>query len=195
MMQMRCRTICAILLVLSVSWPALSQTSESGVDVLNYSAVIRPNINARSVSGEVNIHLQFTDGTVVHRWHQTEPVSTCLFGFAAGRFTETESTRGTTAFRYSAENMSRDELNRVFVDTPDMVDFFIEHAGVALRGSTYTQVLVANTAGQETAGFSMLSDAYVRAVLNDPTAISPIAHELAHQWWGNLVTCRDWTHF
>jgi aminopeptidase N len=22
-----------------------------------------------------------------------------------------------------------------------------------------------------------------------------IAHELAHQWWGNLVTCQDWTHF
>jgi aminopeptidase N len=135
------------------------------------------------------------DGTVVHRWQQTEPVSTYLFGFAAGRFTQTESRTGTTAFFYGAQDMSREELNRIFVDTPDMVDFFTEHAGVPLPGGIYTQVLVANTAGQEAAGFSMLSDAYGRAVLNDPTAISLIAHELAHQWWGNLVTCRDWTHF
>jgi aminopeptidase N len=21
------------------------------------------------------------------------------------------------------------------------------------------------------------------------------AHEFAHQWWGNTVTCRDWNHF
>jgi len=131
----------------------------------------------------------------VRRWQQTEPVSTYLFGFAAGRFTQTDSRRGTTAFFYGAENMSREELNRIFIDTPDMVDFFTEHAAVPLPGGTYTQVLVANTAGQEAAGFSMLSDAYGRAVLNDPTAISLIAHELAHQWRGNLVTCRDWTHF
>ena len=73
--------------------------------------------------------------------------------------------------------MSLEELNRIFIDTPDMVDFFTEHAGVPLPGGTYTQVLVANTAGQEAAEFSMLSDAYGRAVLNDPTAISLIAHE------------------
>jgi aminopeptidase N len=26
-------------------------------------------------------------------------------------------------------------------------------------------------------------------------SITLAAHELAHQWWGNQVTCRDWTHF
>jgi len=35
----------------------------------------------------------------------------------------------------------------------------------------------------------------VAARLRDPQEDWAIAHELAHQWWGNLVTCRDWTHF
>ena len=21
-----------------------------------------------------------------------------------------------------------------------------------------------------------------------------VAHEVAHQWWGDMVTCRDWSH-
>jgi len=40
-----------------------------------------------------------------------------------------------------------------------------------------------------------MSEAYGRAVLKDATATGLIAHELAHQWWGDLLTNRDWTHF
>jgi aminopeptidase N len=136
-----------------------------------------------------------TDGTVVYRWRETRPMSTYLFGFAAGRFTEVEVRHGKTTLWYVGEKFSRDELSGIFRDTPDMLEFFTARAGVPYPGDTYTQVLVASTAGQEASGFSLLSEAYGRAVLNDQRAISLIAHELAHQWWGNLVTCRDWREF
>ena len=135
------------------------------------------------------------NGMVVHRWRQDKPISTYLFGFAAGRFIERQTTGTGTALRYIGEGVSPDELDRIFRDTPDMLKFFAERAGVAYPGGTYAQVLVASTAGQEAGGFSLLSDAYGRAVLDDPTGVWLIAHELAHQWWGNLVTCQDWTHF
>jgi aminopeptidase N len=32
-------------------------------------------------------------------------------------------------------------------------------------------------------------------VLADPHDVWLEAHEFAHQWWGNGVTCRDWNHF
>jgi len=136
-----------------------------------------------------------TDGTVVRRWQLTQSVSTYLFGFAAGRFTEVVAAHGKIALHYLGEGVSRDELNRIFRETPEMIEFFTGRAGLPLPADAYTQVLVEKTAGQEAAGFSLLSDAYGQAVLKEPTGVSLIAHELAHQWWGNLVTCRQWTHF
>ena len=135
------------------------------------------------------------DGTVLHQWRQDRPVSTYIFGFAAGKFAEASSTYRSINVRYLAEQMSSAELGRAFHDTPDMLAFFEERAGVPYPSESYAQIVVANTAGQEAAGFALFSDAYGRALLDDPAAGTLSAHEVAHQWWGNLITCRDWTHF
>ena len=76
-----------------------------------------------------------------------------------------------------------------------MIAFFEQRAGVPYPGDTYAQALVARTVGQEMAGLSIVSEEYGRAVIADPSAIGLIAHELAHQWWGNMVTCHAWTEF
>jgi aminopeptidase N len=76
-----------------------------------------------------------------------------------------------------------------------MLAFFEERAGVPYPGDSYTQALVAASGGQELSGLSHMSEAYGRAVLEDATATGLIAHELAHQWWGDLLTNREWTHF
>ena len=135
------------------------------------------------------------DDTIVHHWRQGRPVSTFTMAFAAGPFREVVTSRGATALRYLADGFTAEELTRAFADTADMLTFFEDRAGVAYPAASYAQVLVANTVGQEAAGFSMLSEAYGRRLAGDPTALSLSAHELAHQWWGVLVTCRDWTHF
>ena len=132
---------------------------------------------------------------VVHHWRQSRPVSTFTFAFAAGRFSEATAAHGATTLRYLGDGFSPAELNRAFADTADMLAFFAHRAGVPYPADSYTQVLVANTAGQEAAGFSLLSEAYGRRLLNAPEALTLSAHELAHQWWGVLVTCLDWRHF
>ncbi|HEX9962083.1 MAG TPA: M1 family aminopeptidase, partial [Pyrinomonadaceae bacterium] len=40
-----------------------------------------------------------------------------------------------------------------------------------------------------------MNEDYGRAVLKNERDIWLGAHEFAHQWWGNMVTNRDWTHF
>ena len=97
--------------------------------------------------------------------------------------------------RYLAEGFAPAELRRIFRDTLDMLAFYSDRAGVPYPDEVYTQALTVQGIGQEMSGFSVMPDAYGRAVLKEENATGLGAHELAHQWWGNQVTCRDWTHF
>lgn len=131
------------------------------------------------------------EGRRVHEWRLDRPAPTYTFGFAAGPFTEVRRGR----LRFLGEGFTGAELASVFADTEAMLRFFETRAGQPYPHDLYTQALVARTVGQEMSGLSLLSDAYGRAVLNDATAITLGAHEAAHQWWGNLLTCEAWTHF
>ena len=128
-------------------------------------------------------------------WHLDRPVPTYTFGFAAGAFSEVSERASGVTLRYLGRGVSQSDLQRIFSESPRMIAFFEERSGVRYPGAAYTQALVARTAGQEMAGVSIVSEDYGRAVLGDPSAIGLLAHELAHQWWGNMVTCHAWTEF
>jgi len=135
------------------------------------------------------------DNRTTYRWRHERETSSFLYGFVAGTFAEATGKRGNVSLRYLGSAFSAGELQQIFRETPDMLAFFEERAGVPYPVDSYTQALVATSGGQELSGLSHMSEAYGRAVLADATATGLIAHELAHQWWGDLVTNRDWTHF
>jgi aminopeptidase N len=135
------------------------------------------------------------NGTTRFHWRLDHEAPSYTFGFVTGAFTEARDAHANVTLRYLGGGLSEADLHRVFHDTAGMLQFFTDRAGVPYPGGTYTQALVASSGGQEMAGLSHLPEAYARGVLADPAANSLAAHELAHQWWGNAVTCRDWTHF
>ena len=59
------------------------------------------------------------------------------------------------------------QLRRIFADTPAMLAFFADKAGVAYPHRTYSQALVADTVGQELAGMALVSEVYGREVLEE----------------------------
>lgn len=140
-------------------------------------------------------HRTRADGIEVYQWRQDVPVPAYTFGFAAGKFNEVIAAAGEVQLRFLSDALDEGELRKVFADTADMLRYFERRAGVPYPGKSYTQALVADTIGQELAGFSLLSESYGREVLADPHNESLIAHEAAHQWWGNMVTCARWNEF
>ncbi|MEM9679926.1 MAG: M1 family aminopeptidase [Bacteroidota bacterium] len=85
-------------------------------------------------------------------------------------------------------------MEQIFQYTGDMVSFFEEKTGIRLPQDSYSQILIGHHY-QEMSGFAILRKSYGELVLNDSTETNLIAHELAHQWWGNSITCKNWNHF
>jgi aminopeptidase N len=116
------------------------------------------------------------------------------FGFAIGNFNQTEEKSGDILLRYYSQDYPSDQLIAIFRETPTMLSFFEEKSGVEYDQPMYSQILIGDHY-QEMSGYSTLKDTYGKLVLKDSTETNLISHELAHQWWGNRVTCKNWNHF
>ena len=157
---------------------------------LNLPGSLTPIANGRLVSKH-----NFPNQKIAYQWEKKEPIPTYVFGFAAGPFHTVNEKKGRVELQYLAAHFSEDELRRIFRDTPDMLEFYENRSGVRYADRVYTQVLAAGNVEQEMSSFTALGEAYGKRVLANDQDIWLSAHEFAHQWWGNMVTCRDWNHF
>jgi aminopeptidase N len=128
-------------------------------------------------------------------WRQDTPVPTYTFGFAAGDFDESTTLHNGIGLVTLSTGYSAKQVKEIFGSTADILDYFSGKAGVPYAGDRYTQVLATGSVEQEMSGFTVLRATYGRDVLSDSRNIWLIAHELAHQWWGNGLTCSDWSDF
>ena len=109
-----------------------------------------------------------------------------------------EERAGDTPVTYYVAPGREDDARRAFGNTPKMIQFFERAIGVPYPYAKYAQVAVSDFifGGMENTSATTQTDGTLhdaRAHLDfksDPL----VAHELAHQWWGDLLTCRDWAH-
>ncbi|HEX8476072.1 MAG TPA: M1 family metallopeptidase [Pyrinomonadaceae bacterium] len=130
-----------------------------------------------------------------HAWQQTTPIPPYIFGFAAGRFQELVRRSGIVELRALSLSYTPQQMSKIFPDTHDIIKYFERRAGAAFPGANYAQVLAAGTVEQEMSGFTVIRETYAREVLADERDNWLVVHELAHEWWGNSLTCADWSHF
>ena len=134
-------------------------------------------------------------GFEVHRWRTSRPYSAYLFGFAFGHFSQAFAAEGRVRLTFLSDTASTAEMKQLFAQTGAMVRFLSGKAGVSLPDNQYAQLLVPGDEAQEAATYSVIGAENIEPVLTDPNDDWVIVHELAHQWWGNLVTCATWQDF
>jgi aminopeptidase N len=131
-------------------------------------------------------------------WKQAKPHVAYLVTLVVGKFdTAEEKWRGRPVTYYAPPGRGKD-ISGTFGRTLEMLDFFTEKFGVEYPWEKYAQVVVEQftSGGMENTSATTLVDTVMHdeRALIDSTPDWLIAHELAHQWWGNLVTCKDWSH-
>jgi len=128
-------------------------------------------------------------GGEIQRWEPPRPYSAYLFGFAIGRFSRAGDRIGSTRLSYLSDVADAAALKRRFAETGAMVRFLSDKAGVPLPVAEYSQLLVKGDEAQEAATWSILGVDTVPIAPGNAIQDWAITHELAHQWWGNLITC------
>lgn len=133
-------------------------------------------------------------GKTHHYWRQNYETPAYTFGFSVGQFNRYEESAAKTTLQYFATQYSPDELREIFTETRRMLSFMEARSGIPYYQDNYSQILIGQHY-QEMSGFAVLKHDYGRLVLQDSTETNLISHELAHQWWGNRITCISWGHF
>lgn len=131
-------------------------------------------------------------------WKQEKSHVSYLVTLVVGKFAIGEETwRGKPVVYYAPPDRAAD-IKATFGRTLEMLDFFSERFGIEYPWEKYAQVVVEQftSGGMENTSATTLVDhtMHDERALIDSTPDWLIAHELGHQWWGDLVTCKDWAH-
>lgn len=137
--------------------------------------------------------------TRAYRYKLEQPNCTYLISVAIGPWEKyTDDWRGIPVEYYVGPGVGEARARRSFGATPRMLTFFSDWIGTAYPYAKYSQTAVYEfvTGGMENVSATTQSDNTLhdeRAHL-ERDSDGLVAHELAHMWWGDMLTCNGWRH-
>ncbi len=135
----------------------------------------------------------------IYHWIQTEVHPTYLMTLAVGEFSEIRDEWNGKDITYYVEKGKEDSARLTMGKTPRMVEFYSQTYGYPYAYPKYAQVCVDDFifGGMENTSTTLLTDRCLldeRAAIDNLRAETLVAHELAHQWFGDLVVIKHWSH-
>jgi len=132
--------------------------------------------------------------TRTYRWAMKQPHAAYLLSLVGGEMDIQRASWRGVPLLYAVPKGMGDRIPASFGNTPDMLSFFSDLLGVKYPWPQYAQSAVFDFPGgmenvsATTLGAMALTDK--RSGLWRMSSLN--SHELAHQWFGDLVTCKDW---
>ena len=139
-----------------------------------------------------------SNGTRTDFWKMSLPHSPYLFMMAIGEFSIVKDTWRGKEVNYYVEPEFEQYAQLIFGNTPEMLEFYSNKLGVEFPWEKYGQVVVRDFVSgamentSATTHFGGLQHDTRQHLDRDHEDI--IAHELFHQWFGDLVTCESWAN-
>ncbi len=171
-------------------YPGQLASSEIRVEVPS-SFIAVSNGSLHSVEDKAN--------SKIYHWIQTEVHPTYLMTLAVGEFSEIRDEWNGKDITYYVEKGKEDSARLTMGKTPRMVEFYSQTYGYSYAYPKYAQVCVDDFifGGMENTSTTLLTDRCLldeRAAIDNLRSETLVAHELAHQWFGDLVVIKHWSH-
>ncbi len=134
----------------------------------------------------------------IYHWFESVPHVSYLITLVVGEFARVADEWEGIPVDYFVEPHRKEEARRSFGKTPKMIDFFSRILDFPYPYEKYSQIAIRqfHFGGMENTSATSQTDRTLhdaRAHL-DFSSDGLVAHELAHQWFGDLVTCKSWAH-
>lgn len=134
---------------------------------------------------------------IAHHWKQERPHVAYLITLVAGHLKGIQDRHGDIPLTFWTSPDDIGVAKNSFRFTQEMMGFFEQETGVPYPWAQYGQVCVQgfmwggmeNTSMTTLTGNTLFDDTTENIYSSDGL----VAHELAHQWFGDLVTCKDWS--
>ncbi len=141
------------------------------------------------------------NGTRTDTWIMDLPHSTYLFMMAVGDFKIYHDHWRNKEVNYYLEPKYAPYAKEIFGMTPELIEFYSKTLGVDYPWNKYAQIVVRDyVSGAMENTTATLHGEYVQGTHRElldryyDAGRSTIAHELFHQWFGDLVTCESWSN-
>lgn len=136
-------------------------------------------------------------GTTTWHWLQEKPHATYLFMLAIGPFAVIKDSYGEIPVSSWVYPDAAENAKWIFAKTPAMLKFYSELFDFPYPWAKYDQVTTPHVGGgAEATSATVLGQDVIhdRRAEQDFSWEWIIAHEVAHHWWGDLITVREWSH-
>lgn len=145
------------------------------------------------------INEESVENVKIWEYDMQKPMSSYLLAFVIGNYDKEvlTSSSGITIQNYYYPEDSL-KVEPTYRYTKRIFDFLEKEIGVPYPWQNYKQIPVHDFlyAGMENTGTTIFADGYVidATAFIDKNYVNVNAHEMAHQWFGNLVTEKDGNH-
>ena len=149
-------------------------------------------------NGEL-VSVEEATASKIYHWHQKQVHPTYLMTLAVGDFAELKDTWRDIPVTYYVEKGKEVSAKISMGKTPRMVEYLSDKYGYDYPFPKYAQVCVGDFifGGMENTSTTLLTDRCLldeRAAIDNRNTESLVLHELAHQWFGDLVVIKHWSH-
>lgn len=149
-------------------------------------------------NGELIEQTENPNGTTTFHYKMSIPHSLYLTSFVVGTYEKITEQYKNIPLSYYVYPGQKSLVPKAFGKTKDMLRIFEELTGMDYPYNKYDQTIVANFqfGGMENITATTMADSEImlaRYSFAQGLVEDLVSHELAHSWFGNLVTCRNWS--